>query len=58
VWEIIEQVALNESISLLKIILQNKQTLQLFTKIIKKEMIYKSNCIAQIERFGQRDLLV
>jgi Kindlin-2 N-terminal domain len=40
---IIEQVVSNKSSLLLKIILQNAQALQLFTKIIKKEIIYKSN---------------
>jgi hypothetical protein len=37
---IIKQVASNKSSLLLKIILQNTQTLQLFTKIIKTESIY------------------
>jgi len=36
------QVALNKSILLLKIILQNIQTLQLFTNKIKGEIIHKS----------------
>ncbi len=39
---IIKQVAWNESSLILKIILQNTQTLQKFTKIIKTESIYKS----------------
>jgi hypothetical protein len=38
----IEQVALSISSLLLKITLLNTQTLQLFTKIIKAESIYKS----------------
>jgi len=37
-----EQVALNKSSLFLTIILQNAQTLQLFTKIIKTESIFKS----------------
>ncbi len=40
---IIEQVASNKSSLFLKNILQSKQTLQSFTKIIKTEFIYKSN---------------
>jgi hypothetical protein len=39
---ITEQVAANKSSLLLLIILQNAQTLQLFTKINKTESIYKS----------------
>ncbi len=39
----IEQVAWNKSSLLLKSILQNTQTLQLFKMIIKMESIYKSN---------------
>ncbi len=42
VGRIIEQVALNKLSLLLKIILQNTQTLQLFMKIIKTESMYKS----------------
>jgi len=42
-YTIIEQVAFNKSRLLLKIILQNTSTLQLFTKKIKTEIIYKSN---------------
>jgi hypothetical protein len=38
-----EQVALNKSSLLPKIQTQSTQTLQLFTKIIKTESIYKSN---------------
>ena len=38
-----KQVALDKSSLLQKNILQNRQTLQLFTKIIKAESIYKSN---------------
>ncbi len=45
-----EQVALNKSNLLLKIILQNTQTLQLFTKIFKTEKsFYKSNWNAELE---------
>jgi len=40
---IIEQGTLNKSSTSPKIILQNTQTIQLFTKIIKTESIYKSN---------------
>ncbi len=40
---ITKQVALNKSSLLLRIIFQNTQTLQLFTKIIKLESIYKHN---------------
>jgi hypothetical protein len=39
---IIEQVASNKLSLILKIILQNMQALQLFTKIIKTESMYKS----------------
>jgi hypothetical protein len=39
---IIEQVALNKSSLLLKNILQNTQTLQLYTITIKTESIYKT----------------
>jgi len=39
---ILEQAALNKSNLLLTIILQNPQTLQLFTKIINTDSIYKS----------------
>jgi hypothetical protein len=39
----IEQVYWNKSSLILKIILQNTQTLQLFTNIIKTEMILKRN---------------
>jgi hypothetical protein len=38
---IIEQISSNKSSLLLKIILQNSQTLQLSTMIIKTESIYK-----------------
>jgi len=38
-----KEVARKKSSSLLKNTLQNTQTLQLFTKIYKKEIIYKSN---------------
>jgi hypothetical protein len=38
----IEQVAWNKLSSILQNILQNTQTLQLFTMIIKTESIYKS----------------
>ncbi len=37
------EVASNKSSLSLKIILQNTQTLHLFTMLIKKESIYKSN---------------
>ncbi len=40
---IIEQAASNESSFLLKIFFQNTQSLQLFMKIIKTEIIFKSN---------------
>jgi hypothetical protein len=40
---VIEQVASNKSSLLLKIPKLNTQTLQVFTKIIKMESIYKSN---------------
>ncbi len=39
---IIEQVAFNKLTLILKIQIQNTQTLQLFTNIIKTEIIYKS----------------
>ncbi len=39
-YYIIEQVALDKSSLLLKISLQNAQTLQLFTNIFKPESIY------------------
>ena len=39
---IMKQVASKRSSLLLKIILENEQTLQLFTKIIKAEIIYKN----------------
>ncbi len=39
----IEQGAWNESSLLVKIILWSPQTLQLFAKVIKTEIIYKSN---------------
>ncbi len=41
-YYIIEQVAWNKSSLLLNIIIQNTQTLQLFTMNIKTEIIYKS----------------
>ncbi len=40
---IMNQVALNKSSLMLKTILQNAQTLQLFMMMIKTESIYKSN---------------
>jgi hypothetical protein len=46
---IIEQVTQNKSSLLLKIILQNTQTLQLFMKIIRTEIISKSNLFAKLE---------
>ncbi len=42
VTDMMEQVALNKSSLLLKIILQNSQTLQLFGMDIKTECSYKS----------------
>jgi hypothetical protein len=49
----IEQVAWNKSSSiLLKIILQNTQTIQLFTMIIKTVSIYKSFLNAKLEDLG------
>jgi hypothetical protein len=44
-----EQVALYKSSLLLKIILESTQTLQLITKIIKTESIYKNNKYAKLE---------
>jgi len=49
---IIEQVSLNKSSLLLKIQMQNTQTMQLFTKIIKTESIYKSYYKHQTEGLG------
>ncbi len=40
---VFEQVAWNKSSALLQIQIQNTQTLQIFTKMIKTESIYKSN---------------
>jgi hypothetical protein len=48
----IEQVAWNNSSILLKIILQNTQTLQLFTIITKTESINKSYLNAKLEGLG------
>jgi hypothetical protein len=54
---IIEQVAYNKSSLLLKIIVQNAQTLQLFSQIIKTESIYKLlKCHAR--KLGSRGLVV
>ncbi len=50
----IEQVAWNKSGLILKIILQNSQTLQLFTINIQTEMIYKSNKNAKQAALGLR----
>ncbi len=50
---IIEQVSWNKSSLFLKIILQNTQTLQLFTKIVKTEFIYISNSNAKWECLGR-----
>jgi hypothetical protein len=47
---IIEQIALNKSSFLLKI---QKQNIQLFTKIIKIECIYKSNLNAKPKGLGE-----
>jgi hypothetical protein len=44
-----QQVASNKSSLLLRTILQNTQTLQQFTKIIKTESIYKSNYNAKLK---------
>jgi hypothetical protein len=49
IYCIMEQNASNISSFLLKIILENTQTLQLFTKIIKTESIFKSNTDAKLE---------
>jgi hypothetical protein len=46
---IIEHVTLNKFNLLLKIILENRITVQLFTKTIKTESIYKSNYDAKLE---------
>ncbi len=44
-----KQVALNKSSLVLKYILLKTQTLQLFTKIIKTEIIYNSNQHCKLE---------
>ncbi len=49
---IIKQVALNKSRLSLKIQMQNQQTLQLFTRIIKTESIYKIYLKCQAESLG------
>ncbi len=49
---IIEQVVKNKSSLLLNIIFQNTQTLQLRTKIIETEIIYKSNYNVELEGLG------
>ncbi len=49
---IIEQVDQNKSSLLLNIIFQNTQTLQLHTKIIETEIIYKSNYNVELEGMG------
>ncbi len=46
---LIEHVVQNKSSSLLKIILQNLQTLQVFVKMIKTGIISKSNLNAKLE---------
>ncbi len=53
-WQhiIIKQVASNKSSLLLKIQKYNTQTLQIFTKIIKTESIYKSNLNSKLEGLG------
>jgi hypothetical protein len=53
-YYIIEQVAWNKSSLLLNIIIQNTQTLQLFTVIIKTEIIYKSYKKARLDGLGDR----
>ncbi len=50
---IIEQIALNKSSLLLMIHKQNTQILQLFTKIIKTESIYKSDENATLRGLGE-----
>jgi hypothetical protein len=50
---IIKQVALNKSSLILIIQKQNTHTLQLFTKIIKTETIYKSNQNAKLKGSGK-----
>jgi hypothetical protein len=54
ITNVIESVAVasNKLSILLKIILQDTQTLQLFTKIIKTESIYKSYCNAKLGGLG------
>jgi hypothetical protein len=48
----IEQIAWNKSSLVLKKILQNTQTLQLFTMIIKSESIFKSYKKCQAVKHG------
>jgi hypothetical protein len=51
---IIEQVSWIKSSLLLMIQKQNTQTFQLFTKIIKKESIYKSNYNAKLDGLSEK----
>jgi hypothetical protein len=51
----IKQVASNKSSVFLNIQKENIQTLQLFTRIIKMESIYKSNENAKLSGLGLRD---
>jgi hypothetical protein len=53
---IIEQVALNKSNLLLKIVSQNTQTLQPLTKMDKVEIMYKSYLKDKLEDFGSETL--
>jgi hypothetical protein len=48
---VLEKVALRKSSVLLKITIQNPQTFQLFTNIIKTESIYNSYWYAKLEGF-------
>jgi hypothetical protein len=49
---IIKQVALNKSNLLLKIVLQNTQTLQPSTMMVKVEIMYKSYLKDKLESLG------
>jgi hypothetical protein len=49
---LIEKVTLNKSSLLPKIILQNTQTLQIFTIIFKQKNVYKVVKLAQLEGLG------
>ncbi len=55
---IIEQVSWIKSSLLLMIQKQNTQTLELFTKIIKKESIYKSNYNAKQDGLSSKSSLI